>query len=165
MASLQFKSFGNFNVADYSAQQYREALKKDYEEQRRKINEKLLNQQKIQNNMKYKIFNVKDLLSEIQYEGGRKGIKTEAYLENVIESINKTGKYKWVQFFQLVDVFYAIVQILPTITKNSQDEIRDHYSNVEKEFKNLESVPVRSERAETVKTEPVSLKTSFPWKK
>jgi hypothetical protein len=167
MATMNFKSFGNFNVADYShlsANDYQELLKKDYEEQRRRINEELLNQQKIQN-MKYKIFNVKDLLSEIQYEGVRKGTKTEAYLENVIESINRTKKYRWNQFFQLVDVFYVVVEVLPLTTKNSQEETRDHYANVEDEFKNIESVPVRADRVETVKSETVSLKTDFPWKK
>ena len=154
MASMQFKSFGNFNVADFT----------DYEEQRRKMNEEFLNQQKIQNNMKYKIFNVKDLLSEIQYEGVRKGTKTEVYLENVIESINKTGKYKWIQFFQLVDVFFVVVQVLSTTTKNAQEEIRDHYTNVE----TPEEIQPQSKGTLTGKTlisaDPVSLKTSFPWK-
>ena len=122
----------------------------------------------IQNKMKYKVFNVKDLLSEIQYEGVRKGTKTEAYLENVIESINQTRKYKWVQFFQLVDVFFVVVQVLSITTKNSQDEIRDHYKNVESEFETVSEI--KSEKgtlsgSKTLKsTDPVSLKTAFPWK-
>lgn len=151
MASMQFKSFGNFNVADFT----------DYEEQRRKMNEEFLNQQKIQNNMKYKIFNVKDLLTEIQYEGVRKGTKTEVYLENVIESINKTVKYKWIQFFQLVDVFFVVVQDLSASIKNPQEEVRD-YVNGEPDEK--QSIKGTLSGKNLISADPVSLKTSFPWK-
>jgi hypothetical protein len=110
--------------------------------------------------MKYKIYNIRDLLTKIQYEGIKKGVKTETYLEDVIRAINRTGKYEWVQFFQLIDILYVVVRILPTTIKNPQDEIRDHYSNVENEFNNLESAP-----SEIVKQGLVSLKTEFPWKK
>jgi hypothetical protein len=143
------KAIGNFSILEF--------------EQR--INEELPNQQKIQNNMKYKIFNVKDLLSEIQYEGVRKGTKTEAYLENVIETINKTGKYVWIQFFQLVDVFYVAVQVLPTTVKNAQDEIRDHYANADVRETQPQTIKGTLSGDKTLKSaDPVSLKTSFPWK-
>lgn len=115
--------------------------------------------------MKYKLFNVKDLLSEIQYEGVRKGTKTEVYLENVIESINNTGKYKWVQFFQLVDVFFVVVQVLPTTTKNTQEEIRDHYANVgTPDDPQPQSTKGTLTGKTLISSDPVSLKTSFPWK-
>lgn len=113
--------------------------------------------------MAYKIFNVKDLLSEIQYEGVRKGTKTESYLEDVIKSIDRTKKYRWVQFFQLVDVFYVVVETLPTQTRNTMEEIQDHYSYKE---------PARSKKTESAMEEPgkqempksTPVKTSFPWK-
>jgi hypothetical protein len=123
------------------------------------------NRKEKQNNMKYKVFNVKDLLAEIKYEGVRKGTKTEAYLENVIESINKTKKYRWVQFFQLVDVFFVVVEILeikeisnyinaePTETKEikvSQNKLESHEGEL---------------RSEPVKNDSVTFsKTPFPWK-
>jgi hypothetical protein len=189
MATMQYKSFGDFNVADYSNfpnfssaeisnlsfQEY-QALKEkskdlSYNEYMELLNKTREEKQKIQNNMKYKIFNVKDLLAEIQYEGVRKGTKTEAYLEDVIASVNRSGKYRWVQFFQLVDVFYIVVQVLETTTKNSQEETKDHYANVEPAV--LKSEPVRNElknvnnelKSEPVKNQPTSFsKTSFPWK-
>jgi len=111
--------------------------------------------------MKYKVFNVKDLLSEIHYEGVRKGTKTEVYLENVIDSINKTGKYKWVQFFQLVDVFYVVVQA--TTTKTAQEEIKDHYSSVEPV--SAVNVETSADKVGETISKPVSLKTTVPWKK
>jgi hypothetical protein len=118
--------------------------------------------------MKYKIFNVKDLLAEIQYEGVRKGTKTEAYLEDVIQSINRTKKYRWIQFFQLVDVFYIVVEVLDSKTKNASEEIRDHYKNVKPlEESVVNDVEVAANKAgEAISlSKPVSLKTSMPWKK
>lgn len=113
--------------------------------------------------MAYKIFNVKDLLSEIQYEGVRKGTKTELYLEDVIKSIDRTKKYRWVQFFQLVDVFYVVVETLPTQKRNTTEEIRDHYSYKEPvSSKKPEPVMEEQEKQEMPKSIPV--KTAFPWK-
>jgi len=166
MASLKslsegFKNSGKLTAQDYQsllAQQsnlsyndYQELLKKTYE-----------GKQQIQMDMKYKIFNVKDLLAEIQYEGVRKGTKTEAYLEDVINCINRTGKYNWVQFFQLVDVFYVVVSLSDgSKTKTTTEEIRDHYENVQDKFQ------VTNTKVDTKveKAAPVSLKTAMPWKK
>ena len=113
--------------------------------------------------MAYKIFNVKDLLSEIQYEGVRKGTKTELYLEDVIKSIDRTKKYRWIQFFQLVDVFYVVVETLPSQTRNTMEEIQDHYSYKEPvSSKKTEPVVVEHEREEMPKSAPS--KITFPWK-
>jgi hypothetical protein len=169
MASLKslsedFKNSGRLTAQDYQsllAQQsnlsyndYQELLKKTYE-----------SKQQIQMDMKYKIFNVKDLLAEIQYEGVRKGTKTEAYLEDVIASINRTGKYRWVQFFQLVDVFYVVVELSSgSKTKTTTEEIQDHYADVQSQFQNKPET--KTEKVEKVeKAAPVSLKTAMPWKK
>ena len=122
-------------------------------------------------NMKYKIFNVKDLLAEIQYKGVRKGTKTEAYLEDVIKSINKTKKYRWVQFFQLVDVFYIVVEVLNSKTKSTKEEIQDHYAKVEP-TPVLKSEPLKNEPLPVTESVPpvktsgseVSFSTNFPWK-
>lgn len=144
MASLnRIGDFGNFNL--------------------RHIPEKT----QIQDNMKYKIFNVKDILTEIKYAGVRKGTKTEAYLEDVIKSINETKKYRWIQFFQLVDVFYVVVE---DKTKNMQEEIQDHYKNVESEYAPIEAEPatkgtMTGETGKLKSSDPVSLKTTMPWKK
>lgn len=114
-------------------------------------------------NMKYKIFNVKDLLAEIQYEGVRKGTKTEAYLEDVISSINRSGKYRWVQFFQLVDVFYVVVSLSENSkNKTASEEIKDHYKNVES---TVPEVVEQVTNAANKAAQAVQLKTEFPWKK
>jgi len=137
--------------SNLSYNDYQELLKKTYE-----------GKQQIQMDMKYKIFNVKDLLAEIQYEGVRKGTKTEAYLEDVINCINRTGKYNWVQFFQLVDVFYVVVSLSEgSKTKTTTEEIHDHYENVQDKFQ------VTNTKVDTKveKAAPVSLKTAMPWKK
>jgi hypothetical protein len=163
MASLKhlsedFKNSGRLTAQDYQsllAQQnnlsyndYQELLKKTYESKQTQITE-----------MKYKIFNVKDLLAEIQYEGVRKGTKTEAYLEDVINCINRTGKYNWVQFFQLVDVFYVVVSLSEgSKKKTTTEEIRDHYEDVTDKFQAIPDTKVE-------KAAPVSLKTAMPWKK
>jgi hypothetical protein len=166
MASLKslsegFKNSGRLTAQDYqellvqqnnlSYNEYQELLKKTYE-----------SKQQIQiTDMKYKIFNVKDLLSEIQYEGVRKGTKTEAYLEDVINCINRTGRYNWVQFFQLVDVFYVVVSLSEgSKTKTTTEEIRDHYENVQDKFQSQTISDTKVEKAA-----PVSLKTAMPWKK
>jgi hypothetical protein len=39
--------------------------------------------------MKYKIFNIQTLLAELQYQGVRKGTKTEDYLEDVIKHFKR----------------------------------------------------------------------------
>jgi hypothetical protein len=168
MASLKtlsegFKNSGRLTAQDYqgllaqqnnlSYNEYQELLKKTYE-----------GKQQIQiTDMKYKIFNVKDLLSEIQYEGVRKGTKTEAYLEDVINSINRTGKYNWVQFFQLVDVFYVVVSLSEgSKTKTTTEEIQDHYAKVE--FSTMENSKQETEALQS-ESKSVSLKTVIPWKK
>lgn len=150
---------------DISVQDFEKQMKEEYENQKKqieKLQSELKNLQKTKN-MSYKVFNVKDLLSEIQYEGVRKGTKTESYLEDVIKHVNLSGKYTWVQFFQLVDVFYVVVEINSTSKpKNTVEEIKDHYQNVSSQF---EDIPVsQSASATVIKSEPVTLKTSMPWK-
>jgi hypothetical protein len=167
MASMRllsegFKNSGRLTAQDYQsllAQQsnlpyneYQELLKKTYESKKQ-----------IQMDMKYKIFNVKDLLVEIQYEGVRKGTKTEAYLEDVINSINRTGRYNWVQFFQLVDVFYVVVSVSEgSKTKTTTEEIQDHYAKAE--ISTIESSKKETEALQS-ESKSVSLTTVMPWKK
>jgi hypothetical protein len=157
---LYSNQLNQINYPHLSFDEYQEFLNRNlsYNEHLALLNNARENKQNTKD-MRYKIFNVKEILDKIQYAGVRKGTQTEAYLENIIESINATGKYKWVQFFQLVDVFYVVVQVMPTTVKTPQDEIRDHYAN-----------PSLAEQEETVKNEmvnaePISLKTDFPWKK
>ena len=81
----------------------------------------------------YKIFNIKDLLAELNFEGRGKGSKTETYLEGVITKINDSKKYRWVQFFQLVDVFFIVVEIVPEpaskpVKRDTFEEIKQHYN-------------------------------------
>lgn len=117
-------------------------------------------------NMSYKVFNIKDLLSEIQYEGVRKGTKTETYLEDVIKHVNLSGKYTWIQFFQLVDVFYVVVDVKSSSkSKNMVEEIKDHYQDVSSQFEASIGGPASQPASATIiKSEPVTLKTSMPWK-
>ena len=118
--------------------------------------------QKLQNikPMAYKVFNLKDLLSQIQYTGVRKGTKTEAYLEDVINFINLTRKYKWVQFFQLIDVFYVVVELLPSQESTFDQEIKNHYNpgNTDKKAE----LPIAEKQ---VSEQVVIKKGDFPWKK
>jgi len=167
----EYTGGGNSSTRNISVQDYEKQMRKEYEDQKKEI-EKLQAELKIQKteNMKYKIFNVKDLLSEIQYQGVRKGTKTELYLEDVINSINTSGKYKWVQFFQLVDVFYVVVSLdSNSKSKNASEEIRDHYKKVQPTEISVESVVADVETAANKAGESisklVSLKTSIPWKK
>lgn len=165
----QYISGGNTSTRDISVQDYEKQMRKEYEDQKKEI-EKLQAELKIQKteNMKYKIFNVKDLLAEIQYEGVRKGTKTEAYLEDVIKHINASGKYKWVQFFQLVDMFYVVVEVdSNSRSKNATEEIKDHYKKAEP--MSVESVvsdvETAANKAGIAISKPVTLKVAMPWKK
>lgn len=106
--------------------------------------------------MEYKVFDLKDLLVQIQYEGARKGTKTAAYLEDVIRFINLTKKYKWVQFFQLVDIFYVVVEILPSQEMSFNKEIKNHYG-METDKKEEESI------SKKLQSKPLA-KGEFPWK-
>jgi hypothetical protein len=167
MASIKYIGGGNtgqqqLNYSHLSYDEYQKLLNKSqnlsYNEHMDLLAQTRENKQKTED-MKYKIFNVKDLLSEIQYEGVRKGTKTEAYLEDVINCINRTGRYNWVQFFQLVDVFYVVVSLSEgSKTKTATEEIRDHYENVQDKFQAIPDTKVE-------KAAPVSLKTAMPWKK
>jgi hypothetical protein len=94
------------------------------------------NDTQIQNNMNdYKILSLKQLSLELQLETG-KGKPVEKHLETVIKDINLSGKYTWVQFFQLVDVFYVVVFLTNARTKTTNDEINSHY-----EYKTPENKP------------------------
>lgn len=107
----------------------------------------------------YKIFDIKTLLSEIQY-GVRKGTKNEQYLEHVIKSINLSGKYVWVQFFQLVDIFYVVVEVVESKhLKNSIEESAEHYS-----YKSVDSESPKVKFPEEYEKPQELIKTSFPWK-
>jgi hypothetical protein len=180
MGSMHYIGGGKFgedtgqkqlNYSHLSFNEYQDILKQSqnlsYNEHLSLLAQIRENKQKT-DDMKYKIFNVKDLLAEIQYEGVRKGTKTEAYLEDVIASINRSGKYRWVQFFQLVDVFYVVVSLSEgSKTKTATEEIRDHYSNVEPSQTNQTANQTTNIKVEekAIKSAPVSLKTSMPWKK
>ena len=107
----------------------------------------------------YKIFQIKDLLNEIQYSESRGAVK-EKYLENVIQAINQTRKYKWVQFFQLVDVFYVVVELSPlSKSKTTKKEIEDHYK-----FEPDEDYHEEENTGPIIKDNFKS-KKQFPWKK
>ena len=107
---------------------------------------KYTEQQKYKNmektsNPTYKIFNIKDLLAELNFEGRAKGSKTEVYLEGVIKRINETSNYRWVQFFQLVDVFFIIVEVKPKeeskpkpVKRDTFEEIKQHYNPEQPQF-------------------------------
>ena len=142
------------NLGSLSASQFEQFM----------LSQKMLLDEEIKQNaqnMKYKIFNVKDLLSEIQYQGVRKGTKTEAYLEDVIKSVNESGKYKWYQFFQLVDVFYVVVVVVDKTTKTSQEEIRDHYKKAEPTA--VQEVVEQVTEAANKAGQSLQ-KANFPWK-
>jgi uncharacterized protein YydD (DUF2326 family) len=136
--------------------------------------------QKRMETLDYKIFNIKDLLAELNFEGRNKGSKTEAYLESVIAKINDSGKYRWIQFFQLVDVFFIVVEVVkvPTIKQMKLDtagEIKQHYNpapapklgktpeETEKNFRKVqeESAPVIVKKDDYVKKNMV--KPELPW--
>ncbi|MDD5648853.1 MAG: hypothetical protein PHF86_00305 [Candidatus Nanoarchaeia archaeon] len=75
--------------------------------------------------MEYKkVLTLKNLCAELQIESSRKGVTPEKYLENLILEINKSGKYIWSGFFQLVDVFYVVVS---EVKKDKMDEIKSNY--------------------------------------
>ena len=126
----------------------------------------------------YKVFNIKDLLAELQFEGRGKGTKTETYLEGVITKINGSGKYRWVQFFQLVDVFFVVVEVggYP-VQRNTMEEIEGHYHpeptpivsvNLAEAKKTFDDT--KEKIAEVIKeagnyAEKTLTKANLPWKK
>jgi len=141
---------GPRNLRSLSASQFEQFM----------LSQKMILEEEIkqnEQNMKYKIFSIKDFLTEIKYEGVRKGTKTEAYLEDVIKSINKSKKYRWVQFFQLVDVFYVVVE---DKTKTTKEEIQDHYKYEEP---TVQEVVETVEKAANMAGEAVGKITKFPW--
>ena len=82
----------------------------------------------------YKVVKLNELAKELQLPSS-KGTKTKDYLELVINEVENKG-YRFVQFLQLVDVLYVIVQKVPAKIRNQtlppqefrpEEEIRRHY--------------------------------------
>jgi hypothetical protein len=127
----------------------------------------------------YKVFNIKDLLAELQFEGRGKGSKTETYLEGVITKINSTGKYRWVQFFQLVDVFFVVVEVGKySIQRNTEEEIEAHYhpesapvipvanpAESKKAFENTKEKTAEVIKEKENYAQKTLSKPNLPWKK
>lgn len=117
-----------------------------------------------QNKMKrgYSVLKLSELASQLSLPSS-KGYKTKDYLEHVIGQIEENG-YKFIQFLQLVDVLYVIVQKMPSNQPDQlrpEEEIKAHYSppspgnakNIRKPTEKVEPVQER----ETVTEAPPEL--------
>jgi hypothetical protein len=105
--------------------------------------------------MEYKkVLTLKNLCAELQIESSRKGMTPEKYLENLISEINKSSKYIWSGFFQLVDVFYVVVS---EVKKNEMDEIK---SNYETSFLRKPSISLKEEIRKEISKEETSKEIS-----
>jgi len=97
----------------------------------------------------YKVMKLNELASSLKLPSS-KGQKTIDYLEFVISEIEKRG-YRFVQFLQLVDVLYVIIDVagyiqyvnLPEEKFRPEEEIRDHYNPPAAKFsRKKEEIPV-----------------------
>jgi len=98
----------------------------------------IINHNKIKMKKGFTVLKLADLARELNLPSS-KGHKTKDYLELAINQIEKTG-LRFVQFLQLVDVLYVIVEnaerkqtpiqhvYLPPDEFNPDQEIRNHYT-------------------------------------
>jgi len=77
----------------------------------------------------YNVLKLSELATQLKLPSS-KGYKTRDYLGLVIDKIEDSG-YNFIQFLQLVDVLYVIIQKRPAkpdpITRN--EEVKDHYDS------------------------------------
>jgi hypothetical protein len=98
----------------------------------------IINHNKIKMKKGFTVLKLADLARELNLPSS-KGQKTKDYLELVINQIEGTG-LRFVQFLQLVDVLYVIIEnaerkqtsiqhvYLPADEFNPEQEIRNHYT-------------------------------------
>jgi hypothetical protein len=131
----------------------------------------------------YKVLKLNELADQLGLPSS-KGYKTKDYLELVIGEIEDRG-YRFVQFFQLIDVLYVIINTgVPKETPyveefNPTAEIRNHYRPVQlidekpqtkrKVEKEAETANVAEEALDNIKKRDhldKNLKAAaLPWKK
>lgn len=116
-----------------------------------------------------KVLTLKNLCAELQIESSRKGMTPEKYLENLISEINKSSKYIWSGFFQLVDVFYVVVS---EVKKDKMDEIKSNYEtsflrkpsiSSKEEIHKETSKEISDAKITTTDIKKTLYKHPFPW--
>jgi hypothetical protein len=78
----------------------------------------------------YRVLRLSELVSQLRLPSS-KGLRTHQYLERVIGEI-ENNRLKFIQFLQLIDVLYVIIQVpdtsVPADKFRPEEEIRNHYN-------------------------------------